>query len=99
MRFSSYGYVSFPELARDARRVPTTSPSRRSRSIWWRRAGAVGVFRELPAELSLVVHGNDHVHRELERCREAGGGRANGRGPRWLASDASNAVPESASIE
>ena len=33
---------------------------------------AVGVFREFGAHLSLVVHGNDHVHRELDRPHSAG---------------------------
>ena len=74
VRFSSYGYLSFPELARDAREcnyhvavatipLDLVAPGR----------GAVGVFRSFRPELSLVVHGNDHVHRELERCRNAGG--------------------------
>ncbi len=74
VRFSSYGYLSFPELARDAREcnyhvavatipLDLVAPGRR----------AVGVFRSFRPELSLVVHGNDHVHRELERCRNAGG--------------------------
>ena len=74
LRFSSYGYLSFPELARDAREcnyhvavatipLDLVAPER----------GAVGVFRSFRPELSLVVHGNDHVHRELERCRDAGG--------------------------
>jgi hypothetical protein len=74
VRFSSYGYVSFPDLARDAREcnyhvavatipLDLLAPGR----------GAVGVFRSFRPELSLVVHGNDHVRHELERCRSAVG--------------------------
>ena len=71
VRFSSYGYVSFPELARDAREcnyhvAVATIPL----DLVAPGHGAVGVFRSFRPELSLVVHGNDHVHRELERCRK-----------------------------
>ncbi len=70
VRFSSYGYVSYPALARDARdhgyhvavaTIPLDLllPGRR----------AAGVFRDNPGQLSLVVHGNDHVHGELGRRR------------------------------
>jgi hypothetical protein len=72
LRFSSYGYVSFSDLARDAQAcdyhvavatipLDLVLPGRR----------AVRVFRAFQSELSLVVHGNDHVRRELERCRSA----------------------------
>ncbi len=70
LRFSSYGYVNFPDLARDAKdcgyhvavaTIPLdlTFPGRR----------AVPLFREFGSQLSLAVHGNDHVQRELERPR------------------------------
>ena len=70
VRLSSYGYVSYPALARDAREhgyhvaiatipLDLLLPGRR----------AAPVFRDHPAQLSLVVHGNDHVHRELGRSR------------------------------
>jgi hypothetical protein len=69
-RLGSYGHVGFAELARDAREhgyhvavatipLDLVLPGRR----------AAGVFREHPGELSLVMHGNDHVRRELERPR------------------------------
>jgi len=72
VRFSSYGHVRFPELGRDARdsgyhvaiaTIPLDLllPGRR----------AVGVFAEFGSQLSLVVHGNDHLHWELERPRSA----------------------------
>lgn len=73
VRWPSYGYVKFPDLANDARdcgyhvavaTIPLdlVMPGHR----------AVGVFREFGAHLSLVVHGNDHVHRELDRPQSAG---------------------------
>jgi hypothetical protein len=66
VRFSSYGYVSYPALARDAREhgyhvAIATIPL--DLLLPGRRAAAV--FRDNPGQLSLVVHGNDHVHREL----------------------------------
>jgi hypothetical protein len=70
VRFSSYGYVSYPALARDAREhgyhvAVATIPL--DLLLPGRRAAAV--FRDNPGQLSLVVHGNDHVHRELVRSR------------------------------
>lgn len=70
VRFSSYGYVSYPALARDAREhgyhvAIATIPL--DLLLPGRRAAAV--FRDHPGQLSLVVHGNDHVHRELGRSR------------------------------
>ena len=70
LRFSSYGYLSYPALARDARDqgyhvAIATIPL--DLLLPGRRAAAV--FRENPGQLSLVVHGNDHVHGELGRRR------------------------------
>jgi hypothetical protein len=73
VRWASYGCVNFPDLAKDARdcgyhvavaTIPLdlVIPGHR----------AVGVFRESSAHLSLAVHGNDHVHRELDRPRNPG---------------------------
>lgn len=72
VRFSSYGYVRFPELARDARKhgyhvAIATIPL----DLLWPGRRAVSVFQDFRSELSLVMHGNDHVHRELERHRGA----------------------------
>ncbi len=69
-RFSSYGYITFPELAREAREARyhvaiATIPL----DLLLPGRAAVRVFQEFRTELSLVVHGNDHVHRELERRR------------------------------
>jgi len=67
-RLGSYGHVSFAELARDARELGyhvavATIPLD---LVLPGRRGA-GVFRDHPGQLSLVMHGNDHVRRELER--------------------------------
>ena len=72
LRFSSYGCVSFPDLARDAREcgyhvAVATIPL----DLLLPGRGAVGVVRTFRSELSLAVHGNDHVYRELERRRSA----------------------------
>jgi hypothetical protein len=72
LRFSSYGCVSFPDLARDARECGyhvalATIPL----DLLLPGRGAVGVVRTFRSELSLAVHGNDHVRRELERRRSA----------------------------
>jgi hypothetical protein len=72
LRLTSYGYLRFPDLARDAREcdyhvavatipLDLTFPGRR----------AVALFREFRSQLSLAVHGNDHVRRELERPHNA----------------------------
>ena len=68
LRLRSYGHVQFSELARDAREcgyhvaiatipLDLVTPGHR----------AAALFREFPRQLSLVVHGNDHVLRELDR--------------------------------
>jgi hypothetical protein len=72
VRFSSYGYVSFPELAKDAREhgyhvAVATIPL----DLLLPGRGAVSLFQSFRSELSLVVHGNDHVRRELERDHSA----------------------------
>jgi hypothetical protein len=69
LRFPSYGYVSFPDLARDAREcnyhvAVATIPL----DLLFPGRRALSIFQAFRSELSLVVHGNDHVRRELERC-------------------------------
>jgi hypothetical protein len=72
IRFSSYGSIRYAELAADAREhgyhvaiatipLDLTLPGHR----------AAAVFREHPRQLSLAVHGNDHLRLELERARSA----------------------------
>jgi len=72
VRFSSYGHVRFTELARDAREcgyhvAVATIPL----DLVVPGLRAADVFREHRSQLSLAVHGNDHVRRELERPRSA----------------------------
>ncbi len=70
VRFPSYGYVDFSLLGRDAREhgyhvsvatipLDLVLPGRRG----------LQAFREHSKELSLTVHGSDHLHHELQRCR------------------------------
>jgi hypothetical protein len=70
LHWPSYGYVDFQELGREARMhgyhaamaiIPL--------DLWYFDPRAVRIFREFPAELSLVVHGNDHVRSELAQPR------------------------------
>jgi hypothetical protein len=72
VRFPSYGYVQFSLLGRDAREhgyhvsvatipLDLALPGRRG----------LQAFRKHSKELSLTVHGNDHLHHELQRCRGA----------------------------
>jgi hypothetical protein len=69
IRWASYGSIRYRELAEDAREhgyhvavatipLDLTLPGHR----------AAAVFREHPRELSLAVHGNDHLRLELERA-------------------------------
>jgi hypothetical protein len=69
IRWASYGSIRYRELADDAREhgyhvavatipLDLTLPGHR----------AAAVFRDHPRELSLAVHGNDHVRLELERA-------------------------------
>jgi hypothetical protein len=72
LRFSSYGYLSFPALATDAREcgyhvAVATIPLDLTLPGW----RAAPLFRKFRSELSLAVHGNDHVRQELERPRSA----------------------------
>jgi hypothetical protein len=64
----AYGYVHFAELARDAAAhgyhvAMATIPL----DTVFASRNAVRVFRAAPEQLSLLVHGNDHVKRELGR--------------------------------
>jgi hypothetical protein len=68
VRFASYGHVRFGALARDARECGyhvalATIPL----DLVLTGGRTAGVLREFPSQLSLAVHGNDHVRRELAR--------------------------------
>ncbi len=71
LRWPSYGYVRYPELANHAdthnyHAAIATVPL----DAWWVDPRVAALFRCRPARLSLVVHGNDHTRIELARARE-----------------------------
>jgi hypothetical protein len=70
LHWPTYGYVRFAELARHARAhryhaAMATIPL----DLWYANRRAVRIFRESPAQLSLVAHGNDHTRSELAQPR------------------------------
>ena len=70
LHWPTYGYVRFAELAHHARAhgyhaAMATIPL----DLWYADPRAVRIFRESPAQLSLVVHGNDHTRSELAQPR------------------------------
>lgn len=70
LHWSSYGYVHYPELARNAERhgyhaVMATVPL----DGWYAHQRAAKHFRGAEGRLSLTVHGNAHRKRELETVR------------------------------
>ena len=77
LQWSSYGYIRYPELAEHARAhgyhvamgmVPLDG--------WLVHPRAARVFREALGALSIVIHGNDHLRRELDRGRSEAESRA-----------------------
>ena len=65
---TSYGYLDYRRLAADARRLGyhvafATIPL----DAWYTSRSAAELFRSHRDVLSLLVHGNDHVRRELAR--------------------------------
>lgn len=70
LNWTSYGYLDYGELARHARshgyHVAIAMVPIDGRVV---HPGAVRTFRDNAAALSIVVHGNDHVARELARQR------------------------------
>jgi hypothetical protein len=70
LHWPSYGYVNFQELAREARACGYhAAMAIIPLDLWYFDRRAVRIFREHHAELSLVVHGNDHVRAELAQPR------------------------------
>jgi hypothetical protein len=68
LHWPSYGFLKYPQLAEHASRhgyhlAFATVPL----DAWRVDARAVASMREHPAALSLLIHGNDHVARELAR--------------------------------
>lgn len=68
LHWTSYGYLRFDEIAEAAHRHDyhaafATVPI----DAWFTRSAAARSFRQNPDRLSLLVHGNDHLARELAR--------------------------------
>ena len=66
LHWPSYGHVRFRELAQDAKRrgyhvAMATVPL----DAWMVHPGARDAFARHPDSLSLIIHGNNHVHRGL----------------------------------
>lgn len=66
LHWSSYGFIRYRELARHASAHGyTATMAIIPRDLWYAYPSAVRVFRESCSRLSLAMHGNDHVKREL----------------------------------
>jgi hypothetical protein len=70
LHWPSYGFLSYPELARQARAggfhvAFATVPL----DAWATHPRAADLFRQYPSHLSLLIHGNDHLRAELGRTR------------------------------
>jgi hypothetical protein len=74
LHWTSYGHISYPELARDAtERNYHVAMAMVPLDGWYAHRGAVRLFRERADRLSLLMHGNDHVKSELgQRSVETG---------------------------
>lgn len=63
-----YGYISFDKLAQEGRRHHYhTSFATIPMDHYYVNKTAAQIVRDHPDELSLLVHGNDHIYRELDR--------------------------------
>lgn len=74
LHWTSYGFLRFAELAAAAREhryhvAFATVPI----DAWFAHPTAARTFRENPRQLSLLMHGNDHLTRELAQPRETPG--------------------------
>jgi hypothetical protein len=66
LHWPSYGFLKYPQLAEHASRHGYHLAFATVPLDGWRvDARAVAIMREHPAALSLLIHGNDHVAREL----------------------------------
>jgi hypothetical protein len=65
---STYGHLQFPALAVSARRNGYhASVATIPLDCWWVGTKASQVFRDYPVELSLSMHGNNHIYGEFSR--------------------------------
>jgi hypothetical protein len=70
----SYGYIDFQSLVQLAHERPFhAAMAMVPLDGWWTNAAAARIFRENPQALSLLIHGNDHLHYELARSFQNGG--------------------------
>lgn len=68
----TYGFLDFERLVVEGDRVGYhVAFASIPLDMWYASRSAVALFRDHPARLSLLVHGNDHVRRELARPRDA----------------------------
>jgi hypothetical protein len=72
LHWSSYGFMKYPELVAHASRhdyhlALATVPL----DGWRAQRRAVALVRDNPSALSLLIHGNDHLARELARLSDA----------------------------
>ena len=77
LHWRTYGFIDYPELVTHAKRYNyhvafATIPL----DGWFVHAPTATLFKENPAALSLLMHGNDHVSEELARVMETSRGAA-----------------------
>lgn len=65
----SYGFVNYPSIAEEAARVGYHAAfAMIPLDTWFARRSVVDLFRAERRSLSLLIHGNNHVRRELGRA-------------------------------
>ena len=68
LHWPTYGFIRYPDLARHAgEHRYTATMATIPRDLWFADQRAVRLFRDSQSRLSLTLHGNDHLRRELER--------------------------------
>ena len=68
LHWTSYGYLDFRRLATHAaQRGYHVASAMVPRDMWYAHRAAANIFRTNARSLSLLVHGNNHVRRELGR--------------------------------
>ena len=77
LHWRTYGFIDYADLVTHARRYKyhvafATIPL----DGWFVHAPTATLFKQHPEEVSLLMHGNDHVSKELARARETSGAAA-----------------------
>jgi len=66
LHWTSYGYVDFEKIASDARKIGYhVTMAMIPLDSWYAHSSAVRIFHEYQDELSFLIHGNNHLHKEL----------------------------------